>query len=83
MKRVRKRRVRRGKAAPLQVLGPDQRMMGEVLWMEGELTGQGEGWTGVKLGQPEGRWTGVGRCLQLELYGIRAAAAALREDELH
>lgn len=47
MKRVRKRRVRREKAAQLQVPGPDQRMMGEVLWTE-------EGWTG-----PQGDWRGV------------------------
>lgn len=30
MKRVRKRWVRRGKAAQLRVPGPDQKMMGEV-----------------------------------------------------
>lgn len=43
MKRVRRRRVKTGKAAQLQVLGLDQRMMGEAWWMEGGLTGLGEG----------------------------------------
>lgn len=35
------------------------------------------------MGQPEGKLTGVGRCLHLELVGRRAAAADLREDKLH
>lgn len=78
MKKVRKRRV---KGAQLQVLGPDQRMMGEVWWTEEGWTGPGEGWRGVRTKWLEGRWRGVGRCLQLELVGGRAAAA-WKEDKL-
>lgn len=85
MKRVRRRRVKRGKAAQLQVLGPDQRMMGEVWWMEGGLSGPEEGWRWVRMGRPEGKWMGVVRCLQSQVAGRRAAAAAaaLREDKWH
>lgn len=81
IKRVRKRRMRRGSAALLQVPGHDQTMMGEVWWTEGGWTGPGEGWRGVRTEWPEGRWKGVGRCLQLELLGRRAAAAQ-KEDKL-
>lgn len=83
MKRVKKRRVREGKAGQLQVPGPDQRMTGEVWWMEEGWTGPREGWRGARTGWPEGKWTGVGRCLQSEPVGRRAAAAAAQtEDKL-
>lgn len=84
MKRVRKRRVMREKAAQLQVPGPDQRRMEEGWWMEGEWTGPEESWRGVGMGGLEGRRRGVGRSLQLEPVGRRTAAAQ-REDnfDLH
>lgn len=81
MKRVRKRRVRRGKAAQHQVPGPDQRMMGEVWWREEGWTGPGEDWREARTGPLEGRWMGVERCLLLEPVG-RSAAAAQKEDKL-
>lgn len=74
MKRVKKRRGRRGTAAQLQVPGPDQRMMGAVWWTEAVWTGPGEGWRGVRRRWVEGRWRGVAMCLQLELVGRRPAA---------
>lgn len=50
MKKVRTRRVRKGKAAQLQVPDLDRRMMEEVWWTEGGLTGPGEDWRGVRTG---------------------------------
>lgn len=81
MKRVRKKRMRRGTAAQLQVPGPDQRMMEAVWWTEGVWTGPGEGWRGVRREWPEGRWRGVERYLQLEPVGKKPAAAQ-EEDKL-
>lgn len=81
MKRVRKRRVRRGKAAQHQVPGPDQRMMEGVWWKEEGWTGPGEDWREVRTEQLEGKWMGVERCLLLEPAG-RSAAAAQKEDKL-
>lgn len=81
MKKVTKMRVKRGKAAQLQVLGLDQKMMEVEWWMEGGLTGPGEGWRLVMMAQLEGKWMGVERCLQLQVVGRRAAA--LREDKWH
>lgn len=80
MRTVRKRKVRRGTAAQLQVPGPDQRMMGEVWWMEGVWTGPGEGWRGVRRGWPGGKLTEVGRCPQLEPVGRRPDALQ-KEDK--
>lgn len=49
--------------------------------MEEGWTGPGEGWRGVRMGWPEERWRGVGRCLQSEGAG-RMAGAAQTEDKL-
>lgn len=80
-RRVRKKKARREKAAQYQVPGPDQRMTGEVWWKEEGWTGPGEDWREVRTGRPEGKWTGVERCLLLEAAG-GSAAAARREDKL-
>lgn len=74
--------MRMGRSARLQVPDPDQMMMEEAWWTEGGWTGPWEGWRGVRTEWPEGRWRGVGRCLQLELVQRRAAAAQ-KEDKLH
>lgn len=81
MKRARKRRMRRGTAARLQVPGPDRRMMAAVWWTEGVWTEPWEDWREVRRGWPEGRWRGVGRCLRVELVGRKPAAAAAQEEE--
>lgn len=81
MSRGKKRRVQMGKAVQLQVPGPDQKMMGEAWWKEGELADPVEGWRGVMTDWPEGMWTGVGKCLLLESVGMRTAADQ-RQDKL-